>query len=99
MRFDAIAVYVLANLNRSVLYVGVTSDLVKRVAEHRARLAPASFTARYGVDRLVHYEAFADMLSAIEREKTIKGWRRSKKSALITRHNPGWDDLWPRIVG
>jgi putative endonuclease len=94
MRFDACAVYVLANVNRSVLYVGVTSDLPTRVAIHRSRLAPRSFTARYRVDRLVHYEAFDRIEAAIGREKQIKGWSRRKKIALIERSNPAWVDLW-----
>ncbi len=99
MRYEACAVYILANLNRSVWYVGVTADLVKRVAEHRQRLDPASFTARYGVDRLVHFEPFQCMVDAIEREKRLKGWTRAKKIALIEGGNREWRDLWPEIVG
>jgi len=99
MRFEACAVYILANLNRSVLYTGVTSDLVKRVAEHRERLDPRSFTARYRVDRLVHFEPFQDIVAAIEREKQVKAWTRAKKIALIEKTNRDWRDLWPEIVG
>jgi len=88
----------LGNFNQSVLYTGVTNDLVRRVYEHRERKNSASFTARYRVDRLVHFEAFDDMAVAIEREKQIKGWSRKKKNALIAQTNPRWDDLWPTLV-
>ena len=98
MRFEACAVYILANLNRSVLYVGVTSDLVRRVAEHRQRLDPDSFTSRYRVDRLVYFEPFPEIVAAIEREKQLKGWSRAKKVALIEMGNRVWQDLWPGIV-
>ena len=98
MRFDACAVYILANLNRSVLYVGVTSDLVTRVAAHRQGLEPSSFTARYRVDRLVHFDAFEDITVAIQREKQLKGWSRAKKIRLIERDNPLWEDLWDRLA-
>ena len=99
MRFEACAVYILANLNRSVLYVGVTSDLFKRIPEHRERLSPQAFTSRYLVDRLVHFEPFQDIVAAIEREKQLKSWTRAKKIALIEKANREWRDLWPEIVG
>ena len=99
MRFEACAVYILANLNRSVLYVGVTSDLLKRIPEHREWLNPRSFTSRYRVDRLVHFEPFQDIVAAIEREKQLKSWTRAKKIALIEKSNREWRDLWPEIVG
>ena len=99
MRFEACAVYILANLNRSVLYVGVTSDLLKRIPEHRERLSPRSFTARYRVDRLVHFEPFQDIVTAIEREKQLKSWTRAKKIALIEKANREWEDLWPGLAG
>ena len=98
MRFEACAVYILANLNRSVLYVGVTSDLLKRIPEHRERLNPRSFTSRYRVDRLVHFEPFQDIVAAIEREKQLKSWTRAKKLALIEKGNREWRDLWPEVV-
>ena len=84
-------VYVRASKTR-VLYVGVTSDLAKRVYEHKHKLVPG-FSARYKVDRLVFAEATGDALAAIAREKQIKGWLRSKKVALIERDNPQWLDL------
>ena len=99
MRFDDCAVYILANLNQSVLYVGVTSELPKRIHEHREQLHPQSFTSRYHVDRLVHVEPFRDIVAAIEREKQLKGWSRAKKVALIEKGNREWRDLWPELVG
>ena len=99
MRFEACAVYILANLNRSVLYTGVTSDLFRRVAEHREHLDPHCFTSHYRVDRLVHFEPFQDIVAAIEREKHLKSWTRAKKVALIERRNHEWEDLWPGLVG
>jgi len=81
MRYESCAGYIMANVNRSVLYTGVTSDLLKRVADHRARLDPRCFTARYRVDQLVHFEPFQDVRVAIEREKQIKGWTRAKNRA------------------
>ena len=84
-------VYVLASRAR-VLYVGVTSDLAKRVWQHKCKLIPG-FTARYNVDRLVHCEQTADALAAIAREKQIKGWLRAKKVKLVETENPEWIDL------
>jgi len=84
-------VYVMANRART-LYTGFTSDLKRRVFEHKQRLMPG-FTERYNVTRLVYYEATSDVHSAIAREKQIKGWLRSKKVALIESVNPSWDDL------
>ena len=85
-------VYLMANRHRTVLYTGVTGDLPRRVYEHRHHLLPG-FTARYRADRLVYWEAAADIYAAITREKQIKAWRREKKVALIQRRNPDWDDL------
>ena len=79
--------------NRSrTLYVGVTNDLERRVYEHKNKLV-GGFTRRYNITRLVHYEETSDVLAAIEREKQIKGWLRSKKVALIESVNPEWRDL------
>ena len=86
-------VYILTNRTTTTLYVGVTSDLDRRLAEHAARADPTAFTARYRTDRLVHAEAFADARDAISREKQLKRWRREKKRALVDAHNPGWQDL------
>jgi putative endonuclease len=85
-------VYLITNRSRVVLYVGVTNDLARRVWEHRNR-AVRGFTSKYKVDRVVYYEHFPDALSAIMREKEIKGWRREKKNALVRKTNPKWQDL------
>ena len=84
-------VYILAGASR-VLYVGVTSDLERRVAQHKEKVIPG-FTRRYNVTELVYFEVHGDIRSAIEREKQIKNWRRSKKVALIAGMNPEWRDL------
>jgi putative endonuclease len=76
-----------------VLYIGVTNDLNRRVYQHKTKAHPDSFTARYNVTRLVHYEVFANIRDALAREKQIKGWRRSKKIELIELANPEWKDL------
>jgi putative endonuclease len=86
------AVYILASGKHGTLYIGVTSDLLGRVHQHRENLIKG-FTSRYGVNRLVHYELFGDMIMAIEREKQLKKWRRDWKANLIEASNPGWDDL------
>jgi putative endonuclease len=87
-------VYILASFHR-VLYIGITADLEKRLAYHRALANPNSFTARYGVTRLVHVEEFTNPDDAIAREKQLKGWLRAKKVALIEKTNPDWEDLAP----
>ena len=77
--------------------MGVTSDLIKRIWEHKNNLVKG-FTERYGVHLLVYYELHADMLSAITREKQIKKWNRAWKLELIESVNPEWQDLWNEIV-
>ncbi len=85
--------YVYVMTNRSgTLYTGVTNNLKRRVYEHKHKLIEG-FTARYNIDRLVYYEICSESLAAIAREKQIKGWRRSKKIALIETLNPNWRDL------
>jgi putative endonuclease len=91
MRYRTFYVYIAASHNR-MLYVGVTNDLAGRMAEHRSGTV-AGFTKRYRIMHLVHYETTDNPLSAIAREKEIKGWRRSKKVALVRRTNPLWIDL------
>ncbi len=86
-------VYIMTNGPRShVLYTGVTGNLPSRVFEHKSKLIP-SFTSRYNLTRLVYHEMFVYPAEAIAREKEIKGWRRSKKIALIESINPHWHDL------
>jgi len=84
-------VYLLASRSRT-LYVGMTSDLVRRVYQHKSKLLPG-FTSKYNIHRLVHFEEFGNVESAICREKEIKGWSRAKKVALIEQNNPTWEDL------
>ena len=76
-------VYVMANARFTTLYVGVTNNLERRVWEHKHRVHPSSFTARYNLDRLVHFEDCADVEGAIAREKQLKSWSRARKDALI----------------
>jgi len=86
-------VYIMTNGPRShVLYTGITGNLPRRVFEHKNKLLPG-FTSRYNLTRLIHYESFAYPDDAIDREKEIKGWRRSKKIRLIESMNPHWHDL------
>ncbi len=85
-------VYMLSNWNHNVLYIGVTSELSRRLYEHKNKLA-AGFTSRYNVHKLVYYETCGDVRSAIAREKELKGWRREKKNALVEKYNPDWHDL------
>lgn len=87
-------VYILTNRS-GTLYVGVTRDMTRRLAEHRAGAHPDAFTARYAMDRLVYVEVHPRAADAIRREKQFKGWRRSKKVALIAAVNPGWTNLAP----
>jgi putative endonuclease len=89
--------YILARGQRGTLYVGVTSDLIKRVYEHKSRAVPG-FTFTYGVSRLVWYEPHDTMHSAITREKQIKNWHRSWKLQLIEQSNPRWVDLYTDIA-
>jgi putative endonuclease len=84
-------VYIMTNQSRT-LYVGITSDIRQRIWQHRTILIEG-FTHRYKIDTLVHVESFGDVLSAIEREKQIKRWRREKKLQLINQINPDWHDL------
>ncbi len=90
-------VYILASRIGGTLYIGVTSDLVRRVYEHREELIPG-FTSEHGVHRLVYYEQHATAESAIRREKRLKKWNRAWKIALIEKDNPNWDDLYPVIA-
>ena len=90
-------VYILTNVHNKVLYTGVTSDLVKRVYEHKNKMVDG-FTKKYNVHKLVHFEVSDGMMTAIEREKQIKGWLRKKKIALIESNNPEWKDLYDGLV-
>lgn len=86
-------VYILASRYKGTLYIGVSSDLIKRVYEHKHKLI-TGFTADYGVDKLVYFEESNDILSAISREKQLKKWKRDWKINLIEVDNPRWLDLY-----
>jgi putative endonuclease len=88
--------YIMTNRPRGVLYVGVTSNLPRRAYEHRMGLLDG-FTSRYGLIRLVHYEQYALIVDALQREKTIKRWMRAWKIALVEKENPGWADLYDQL--
>jgi putative endonuclease len=90
-------VYILASKSYGTLYTGVTSDLSRRIHEHKHDLLPG-FTRKYGVHDLVWFEEHADISMAIAREKQIKGWNRAWKIRLIEKGNPCWDDLYSRIL-
>ncbi len=90
-------VYILASARNGTLYIGVTSDVVKRVWEHKNDFVDG-FTKRYGVHRLVWYEVHETMASAIAREKALKNWKRFWKLGLIETANPEWLDLYSELV-
>lgn len=86
-------VYIMARHKRGTIYIGVTSNIQKRAWEHRSG-AVDGFTKRFGLKRLVHIEQCSDVMSAIEREKKLKKWKRDYKTELIEKENPDWDDLY-----
>ena len=90
-------VYLMASRKDGTLYVGVTSDLIKRVYQHKTKATPG-FTSRYDVNRLVWFETYDDPTTAITREKEIKKWRRDWKIKLIEDSNPDWKDLYSEIT-
>jgi putative endonuclease len=90
-------VYILASGRNGTLYIGVTSDLVKRIWEHKNNLVEG-FTKRYKVHHLVWYELHENMASAIEREKSLKEWKRAWKLRVVESFNPDWQDLYDTIV-
>jgi putative endonuclease len=91
------AIYILASQARGTLYVGVTSDLIQRVWQHKNHLPPG-FTQQYGVHTLVYFEIHATMLDAIAREKQLKAGSRAKKVNLIEGGNAAWADLYPGLL-
>ncbi len=86
------SVYILASMS-GTLYTGITNDIRRRLAEHRAKISEKGFTARYGCKRLVYVESFPDPMRAIMREKQIKRWSRKKKERLIRMKNTHWRDM------
>ena len=91
------AVYILANENNKVLYIGSTSDLEGRVEQHRQK-SIRGFTAKYNVSKLVYFEITNDAYVAVCRERQLKRWRRDKKDYLVETINPDWEDLYMTIV-
>ena len=89
-----IAVYMMSNFKQGTLYVGVTSDLITRVTQHRSGAVPG-FTQQHGLKRLVWFEQWESISEAIHREKALKKYKRDWKINLIERENPNWDDLYP----
>jgi putative endonuclease len=85
-------VYILASRKNGTLYIGITSDLIRRVDEHKNKVV-AGFSNKYGVDKLVYYEVFDDPENAIKREKRLKYYKRAWKIDLIEKSNPEWKDL------
>ena len=85
-------VYILTNTYNTVLYIGVTNNLERRLYEHKNKLVDG-FTKKYNLHKLVYFDTTTDVRSAIEREKQLKGWARAKKNALIESINPDWTDL------
>lgn len=90
-------VYMMTNQHNTVLYVGVTSNLPGRVGMHKDKYYPKSFTAHYNIDKLVYFEAFDSIVSAIDREKQLKAGSRKRKEILINSINPTWRDLFLEV--
>lgn len=89
-------VYILASRKNGTLYIGVTSDLIKRIYEHKEKKI-SGFSKKYRVDQLVYFEQTKDVCSAIKREKQLKKWNRQWKIDLIEKINPEWNDLYKRL--
>jgi putative endonuclease len=96
MRHQSYFVYILTNQRHTVLYLGITNDLPRRLSQHSGS-SRYHFARQYNTDKLVHFEASSNPRTAIAREKQLKGWRRSKKEALIAISNPEWRDLMLEI--
>ncbi|WP_253302707.1 GIY-YIG nuclease family protein [Wolbachia endosymbiont of Psylliodes chrysocephala] len=90
-------VYILASKNNRTLYTGITSNLIKRIWEHKSKVI-SGFASKYNVHKLVHFEEFQDINSALNREKLLKSWKRKWKTDLIEKENLSWVDLYDNIV-
>ncbi|MEO0468392.1 MAG: GIY-YIG nuclease family protein [Bacteroidota bacterium] len=95
---SAAYVYIMANTRRTVVYIGSTTNIRKRISDHR-NLIGSGFTAKYRCRHLVYLETFDRITEAAKREKQLKNWRRNWKNDLITSQNPGWEDLFPKLFG
>ena len=89
-------VYIMSNTTGTVLYVGVTNNLKRRVNEHKTKSIDG-FTKKYNVVKLLYFDSTNDVMSAISQEKKIKGWTRAKKNTLISSFNPKWEDLYEKL--
>ena len=92
-------VYIMTNKHNTVLYTGMTNDLIRRVYVHKNHMDKGSFTARYNVEKLVYFEQTESVVSAIEREKQIKSWNRKRKLDLVESQNPEWVDIYESLLG
>ena len=90
-------IYIMTNRKNGTLYIGVTNDIVRRVWEHKNHLLKG-FTDKYSLDKLVYYEIWQGEIEAIQREKTLKHYKREWKLNLINESNPEWNDLYPTII-
>ena len=90
-------VYILTNKINTVLYIGVTNNLIKRVYQHKTKVV-TGFTEKYNVSKLVYYEIYNDINTAVTREKQLKGWNRNWKIRLIEKENKDWQDLYGSII-
>ena len=91
-KFNYYFVYIVSNWNNNVIYIGVTNDLRRRISEHKNK-AFKGFTQKYNTLKLIYYETYQDVNSAIQREKELKKWRREKKNELIAKENPEWEEI------
>jgi len=91
------AIYILSNSTNSTIYIGVTSNLIQRIYQHKNHFTDG-FTKKYKTNKLVYFEQFEDMENALKREKTLKKWNREWKNELIEKGNPNWEDLWKNII-
>jgi putative endonuclease len=92
------SVYIISNDRNTTLYIGVTSNLIQRIYQHKNKLIEG-FSAKYNLRKLVYFEQFSDMGNAILREKRLKKWNRDWKNQLINERNPFWYDLYPTLLG
>ena len=91
-------IYIITNRHNTTLYIGVTSNLVQRIYQHKSKLI-SGFSAKYNLNKLVYFEVYEDMENAIVREKRLKVWKREWKNRLINECNPSWKDLYPDLLG
>ena len=90
-------IYIMSNSSNTIIYIGFTNDLVRRVYEHKNELVDG-FSKKFHTHKLVHFEIYSTAYDAIAREKQLKKWTREKKNSLIEKDNPEWIDLWDRVV-